>query len=98
MPFHQSYPAPKLSPTGPNITMVPPVIYSHPFDPQPSIIETAPEFLTANLSPAFPDANKFPFVAPYKTVLPIITFLLDIRLLSVEGLTTIKPPDSPFPT
>ena len=30
----------------------------------------APEFLTANLSPALPDTYKFPPVAPYRHVLP----------------------------
>ncbi|MDA9598129.1 hypothetical protein N9S15_01500 [bacterium] len=29
-------PAPKLSPTSPRITTLPPVIYSHAFDPLPS--------------------------------------------------------------
>ena len=49
-------PAPKLSPTAPNIIAVPPVIYSHPWAPQPSTIAKLPEFLTANLSPACPEA------------------------------------------
>ena len=91
-------PAAKLSPTGPKIIVIPPVMYSQPFDPQPSTIAGPPEFLTANLSPAFPDAKSFPFVAPYKTVLPTITFSLEDRLLNPEGLTTIKPPDSPLAT
>ena len=34
-------------------------MYKHP-----STIEKLPEFLTANLSPACPDANNFPEVAP----------------------------------
>ena len=57
-------PAAKLSPTSPKITTDPPVIYSQPFESQPSITEKAPEFLTANLSPACPAANNFPEVAP----------------------------------
>ena len=67
-------PAPKFALISPNITATPPVIYSHPFDPQPSTTTSAPEFLTANLSPALPEANNFPFVAPYNTVFPIIVF------------------------
>ena len=73
-------------------------MYSHPFVPQPSNTAVAPEFLTANLSPAWPDAKRYPEVAPYKTVLPIIVFSLDIKLLSSWGFTTIDPPDNPFPT
>ena len=38
-------PAAKLSPTSPRITAVPPVIYSQPFESQPSITVMAPEFL-----------------------------------------------------
>ncbi len=45
-------PAPKLSPVLPSMTTVPPVIYSQPFEPQPSTTVVAPEFLTANRSPA----------------------------------------------
>ena len=67
-------PAAKFSPTLPKITTVPPVIYSQPLLLQPSITALAPEFLTANLSPACPFANSSPLVAPYKTVLPIIIF------------------------
>ena len=45
-------PAAKLSPTSPKIMIFPPVIYSQPFESHPSITDVAPEFLTANLSPA----------------------------------------------
>ena len=45
-------PAAKLSPTFPRITTIPPVIYSQPFESHPSTTAVAPEFLTANLSPA----------------------------------------------
>ena len=68
-------PAPKLLPTSPRITALPPVIYSQPLSPQPSITACAPEFLTPNLSPAVPAANNLPRVAPYRIVFPIITFL-----------------------
>ena len=91
-------PAAKLSPTFPNITTVPPVIYSQPFESHPSITVVAPEFLTANLSPAWPAANNLPEVAPYKTVFPIIVFSFEIKLLSSESLMEIIPPESPFPT
>ena len=57
-------PAPKLSPTFPRITTVPPVIYSQPLESHPSTTDSAPEFLTANLSPDWPDAKSFPEVAP----------------------------------
>ena len=57
-------PAAKLSPTVPRITAVPPVIYSQPFESHPSTTVIAPEFLTANLSPAWPAAKSFPEVAP----------------------------------
>ena len=73
-------------------------MYSHPFDPQPSTIPIDPEFLTANLSPALPDANILPLVDPYKTVFPMITLLFDIKLLFLEVLTIIFPPDKPLPT
>jgi hypothetical protein len=77
---------------------VPPVIYSHPFVPHPSITVFAPEFLTANLSPACPAANNFPDVAPYNTVFPIIVFSFDIKLLSSCNFIEIVAPDNPFPT
>ena len=91
-------PAPKLSPTAPNIIAVPPVIYSQPCAPQPSTTAKLPEFLTANLSPACPEANSLPEVAPYKTVFPIIVFWSAINLLLTAVLTIIFPPDKPFPT
>ena len=58
----------------------------------------APEFLTANLSPALPEANKFPDVAPYNTVFPIIVFSLEIKLLSFGNLIEIEAPDKPLAT
>ena len=80
------------------MTIVPPVIYSQPFESHPSITATAPEFLTANLSPACPAAKSFPDVAPYKTVFPIIVFSYDIKLLSSGSLIIIVAPDNPLPT
>ena len=65
-------PAPKLGPTEPNTTTIPPVMYSQQWWPAPSITAWAPEFLTAKRSPAQPAANNFPAVAPYKQVFPII--------------------------
>ena len=80
-------PAPKLSPTSPRIITAPPVIYSQALESQPSITVIAPEFLTANLSPAWPAAKSFPEVAPYKTVFPTIVFSSETKLLSSESLT-----------
>ena len=57
-------PAPKLSPTAPRITTVPPVMYSQPLEPQPSTTAIAPELRTAKRSPAWPAANSSPAVAP----------------------------------
>ena len=91
-------PAPKFAPVSPKITVIPPVIYSQPFEPQPSTTTEAPEFRTQNLSPARPFANNFPAVAPYKTVFPIIVLSDGISGLASGGRTTILPPDNPFPT
>src|SRR3989338_3198294 len=44
--------------TGPRTPPPPPVMYPHPFDPQPSTTTDAPEFRTANRSPARPEANR----------------------------------------
>ena len=73
-------------------------MYSQPFEPHPSTTAIPPEFLTANLSPAFPEANNLPSVAPYKTVLPTIELSFEINLLFLIGLTIIFPPESPFAT
>ena len=43
---------------------MPPVMYSQQWLPAPSITATAPEFRTANRSPAWPAANSLPAVAP----------------------------------
>ena len=60
--------------------------------------EVAPEFLTANRSPACPAAKSFPDVAPYKTVFPIIVFSDEIRLLSSANLIDIVDPDNHLAT
>ena len=73
-------------------------MYSQPFVPQPSTTAVAPEFLTANLSPACPAANNLPLVAPYKTVFPIIVFFSVSISVALAGLTIIVPPDKPLPT
>ena len=91
-------PAPKLSPTSPSMTTVPPVIYSHALESHPSITEIDPEFLTANLSPAWPAAKSFPDVAPYRTVFPIMVFSWEIKLLSSGSLITSVAPERPLPT
>jgi hypothetical protein len=71
-------------------------MYSQPFESHPSITVVAPEFRTANLSPACPAANNFPDVAPYKTVLPIIVFSFEIKLLSSDNFIEIVAPDNPY--
>ena len=91
-------PAPKLLPTSPKITTLPPVMYSHPLSPHPSITACAPEFLTAKRSPAIPAAYKVPLVAPYSTVLPIMTFLFVCSDDVSAGVIIILPPDNPFAT
>ena len=57
-------PAPKLSPNLPRITATPPVMYSQPFEPQPSTTTPAPELRTQKRSPARPLAKSAPAVAP----------------------------------
>jgi hypothetical protein len=49
---------------GPRITARPLVMYSQPFAPQPSTTSSAPEFRTAKRTPAVPEANSLPLVAP----------------------------------
>ena len=60
-----------------------------------SVTALAPEFLTANRSPASPAANKLPEVAPYKTVFPIL--ILVSKFDNFDGLTISVAPDKPFP-
>ena len=57
-------PAPKLSPVFPSTTTVPPVMYSQPLETNPYTTVIAPEFLTANRSPACPAAYNSTEVAP----------------------------------
>ena len=89
-------PAAKLSPTGPKIIVIPPVMYSNHLIHNLQRLQSA-GVSDVNLSPAFPDAKVFRLLH-HKTVLPTITFSLEDRLLNPEGLTTIKPPDSPLAT
>src|SRR2546422_8016632 len=49
-------------------------MYSQQWFPAPSTTATAPEFRTANRSPARPAAKSVPPVAPYNAVLPRITW------------------------
>src|SRR5438270_74130 len=63
-------PAPRFWPTGPRTTTVPPVMYSQQCSPAPSMTATAPELRTAKRSPARPETNSEPPVAPYSTVFP----------------------------
>ena len=58
----------------------------------------APEFLTQKRSPAIPAAYNVPLVAPYKTVLPIITFSFVFNFEDCFGLIIIFPPERPLPT
>ena len=80
------------------MTAVPPVMYSQPLAPQPSTTATAPELRTQKRSPACPAANNRPEVAPYRTVLPMMTFSLLFKGLDGVGRTTIVPPERPLPT
>jgi hypothetical protein len=91
-------PAPKFTPTSPSTTAVPPVMYSQPFEPTPSTTVSAPELRTAKRSPALPEANSLPAVAPYRTVLPTIALCSGTSGLETVGFTTMVPPDRPLPT
>ena len=63
-PCRRSCPRRKFAPIRPRMTATPPVMYSQPFEPQPSITTLAPELRTANRSPARPAAKRWPSVAP----------------------------------
>ena len=91
-------PAPKLTPIGPRITAVPPVMYSQPLEPSPSTTASAPELRTAKRSPARPEANSLPAVAPYRTVLPMMALASGTSGLEMVGFTTMVPPLNPLPT
>ena len=91
-------PAPKFMPTGPKMTTSPPVIYSHPFEPHPSTTAVAPELRTQKRSPTLPLASNNPEVAPYNTVLPIMTLSSAKNAAFAGGRRVIIPPDSPLPT
>ena len=57
-------PAAKFRPVRPSTTTVPPVMYSQPWSPTPSTTAVAPELRTQNRSPATPEMNALPLVAP----------------------------------
>ena len=78
-------PAPKFLPTGPKITARPPVMYSQPWSPIPSITTLAPLFLTQHHSAAMPLKYASPPVAPYKATLPMRIFSSGLKLLSFGG-------------
>ena len=59
-------PAPKLAPTGPRTTTMPPVMYSQPCGPMPSTTASAPLLRTAKRIPARPTRCSRPPVAPYR--------------------------------
>ncbi|RNA35426.1 hypothetical protein BpHYR1_037204 [Brachionus plicatilis] len=63
-------PAAKFLPVKPRMTATPPVMYSQPWSPQPSLTATAPLLRTQNLSAAWPRMYKVPLMAPYSTTLP----------------------------
>lgn len=88
-------PAAKFLPQRPSTTTLPPVMYSQQWSPAPSATAVAPLFLTQNLSPTEPLMYSSPDVAPYRMVLPAMTLHSGI---SPSGVTTIFPPESPFPT
>src|SRR4029078_1795571 len=90
-------PAPKLRPVGPSTTTLPPVMYSQPWSPTPSTTALAPEFRTANRSPARPRRTAVPAVAPDSTVLPTTTFSSAAKVAAAGGRTAIVPPESPLP-
>ena len=90
-------PAAKLRPVRPRMIARPPVMYSQPWSPTPSTTAAAPELRTAKRSPASPRKNARPAVAPYRTVLPMITFSSALNVTSSGGRTASTPPLRPLP-
>ena len=91
-------PAPKLAPTGPRTTTVPPVMYSQPWAPIPSTTASAPLLRTAKRIPARPTRWSRPAVAPYSTALPAIAWPAGSAARSASGTTVTVPPDRPLAT
>ena len=91
-------PAAKFRPVRPSTTTTPPVMYSQPWSPTPSTTALAPELRTAKRSPTTPRKNARPRVAPYRIVLPAITFSSARKAASSGGRSAITPPDRPLPT
>ena len=71
-------------------------MYSAQKSPTPSTTAVAPEFLTANLSPACPSTKVLPPVAPKRAKFPIRT--LSLFFAPPGLLMIISPPDAPLPT
>ena len=57
-------PAAKLRPILPRTATLPPVMYSHPWSPTPSVTTVAPELRTQQRSPTPPRIRISPEVAP----------------------------------
>ena len=92
-------PAAKLSPTGPRITAVPPVMYSQPFEPQPSTTASAPgvahgEALAGLAGGEEPAGGR----AVEHRVADDGVLLARRAATTVIGRTTMVPPESPLPT
>ena len=92
-------PAPKLRPTLPSTTTVPPVMYSHAWSPTPSTTAVAPELRTQKRSPTVPRMYASPPVAPYRITFPamMLRSATNSGWVSRGGRTTSRPPDSPLP-
>ena len=73
-------------------------MYSAQNSPTPSTTAVAPEFLTANLSPACPAIKVLPPVAPNNEKLPTNTFSPNFFPPSSGDLITISPPHDDLPT
>ena len=63
----------------------PPVMYSQPWSPTPSITALAPLFLTQNRSAARPRKNALPPVAPYRQTLPTRMFSSGAKVETFGG-------------
>ena len=75
-------------------------MYSQPWLPMPSTTAVAPELRTQNRSPTVPRMKISPLVAPNPMTLPAMVSVAASAVggADFEGLTTIRPPESPFPT
>ena len=92
-------PAAKLSPTGPRITAVPPVMYSQPLSPQPST--TVDRTRVAHREALAGAAGREQLAgggAVEAGVADDHVLARDDQRLDTSGRTTIVPPDRPLPT